>query len=122
MTIQPGLSFLLIVLYIYIYIENIFKIIKKWFINNFEEINLVLNPKLLHNSLSVEPNNIHITVGMHYLLTKLHSIIRYKSRVSGAIQGKELHPSLHHNEVAIKENLQNLTIYIYIYIYIYWSI
>ena len=31
------------------------------------------------------------------------SIIRYGSRVSGAIQGKELRPSLHHGVVAIEK-------------------
>ena len=41
---------------------------------------------------------------------KTPSFIKYRSKVSEAIQGKELHPPLH--------NSQQLYLYIYIYIYI----
>ena len=65
---------------------------------------------------------------MHPCLTL--SIIRYGLRVSGAIQGKELHPPQHLVVVAIEKGafrlflnvvgqLAYIFIYIHIYIYIY---
>ena len=41
------------------------------------------------------------------IISRTHSIIRYGSRVSGAIQGKKSYPPLHLSVVAIKkESLQ----------------
>ena len=44
------------------------------------------------------------------------SIIRYASRVSGRIQGKELHPPLNLGVVAIEKGAFESPNYIYIYI------
>ena len=51
------------------------------------------------------------------LFNTLHYKVR-KSRVNGAIQGKEFGPPLHHSVVAICVTL-DYGRYIYIYIYIY---